>query len=293
MGYRNHSKMSGSMRKGIFVLPSLLTTGGMLLGFLSIIYTMDDKFLMAAWAIVGAGFFDSLDGRVARASGTTSRFGIEYDSMADLISFGVAPALLAFQWALRDFGRLGWLAAFLYVTCAALRLARFNLQVDSVESRIFRGLPTPAGGGTICSTVLFFETYGAQLPRIEVPLVGSAGVLLLVFLLDYLMISAIQYTSGKGSGARARLPMSRVTSMIVFAMLVIWQPEIMLFLIGIAYVSSGPLGIVPRARARRRAGGTWWRDPAQAADEGGGNGSDSSTGADDGAEPQLRVHGPA
>ncbi len=254
-------KRPDAMRRGIYVLPSLITTGGLAMGFWSIIFTVQGAHVPAAWCIVGAGFFDNLDGRVARASGTTSRFGIEYDSLADLVSFGVAPALLAYGWALQDFGRFGLLAAFLYVACAAMRLARYNVQIDAVDARVFRGLPTPGGGGMICSTVLFFEAYGEVLPRIEVPLVGSAGMVVLVYLLDYLMISSIQYTSNKGAGAR-RAPLERVALVILFLSLILWEPELMLFLIGVFYISSGPLGIVPRARARRRAGGSWFRDPA-------------------------------
>ena len=258
------------MRRGILVLPSLITTGGLAMGFWSIVFTMKGAHVPAAWCIVGAGFFDNLDGRVARASGATSRFGIEYDSLADLVSFGVAPAMLAYGWALQDFGRFGLLAAFLYVACAAMRLARYNVQIDSVESRVFRGLPTPAGGGMICSTVLFFEAWGVMLPKIEIPLVGSAGMVVLVYLLDYLMISSIQYTSNKGTRSR-RAPLERVVLVILFLSLILWEPELMLFLIGVLYIASGPLGIVPRARARRRAGGSWFRDP-DAHSEGDDNG---------------------
>jgi CDP-diacylglycerol--serine O-phosphatidyltransferase len=251
------------MRRGIYVLPSLFTTGGLAMGFWSIIFTMKGEFVAAAWCIVGAGFFDNLDGRVARASRTTTRFGIEYDSLADLISFGLAPALLAYGWALRDFGRFGTVAAFLYVVSAALRLARYNVQLDTQDARVFRGLPTPGSGGMICSTVLFFEAYGHYLPKIQVPFIGSAGMVVLVYLLDYLMVSSIQFTSNKGSRTQ-RAPLERLALVIAFIGLILWKPEIMLFLIGVFYVSSGPLGIVPRARARRRAGGTWFKEPEEA-----------------------------
>lgn len=261
-----------AMRRGIYILPSLFTTGGLAMGFWSVMFSMQENYVAAAWCIVGAGLFDNMDGRVARASGTTSRFGIEYDSLADLVSFGVAPAILAYGWALQDFGRFGVVAAFLYVVSAALRLARYNVQLDADDERTFRGMPTPGGGGMICSTVLFFEAYGPLLPRIEVPFVGSAGMVVLVYLLDYLMISSIQYTSNKGTRSQ-RAPLERVALVIGFLGLILWKPEIMLFLIGVFYTASGPLGIVPRARARRRAGGTWFRDPDQ----------------DDGEEPPVHV----
>ncbi len=275
-----------SMRRGIYVLPSLFTTGGLAMGFWSIVFTMHGEFVPAAWCIVGAGFFDNMDGRVARASRTTTRFGIEYDSLADLVSFGLAPALLAYGWALQDFGRFGTVAAFLYVVSAALRLARYNVQLESQDARVFRGLPTPGGGGMICSTVLFFETYGHYLPKIKIPFIGSAGMVVLVYLLGYLMVSSIQYTSNKGSRTQ-RAPLERLALVIAFIGLILWKPEIMLFLIGVFYVSSGPLGIVPRARARRRAGGTWFKEPAGAEPEveaeqsanGGGDSTDSPPGA--------------
>nr|WP_304412857.1 CDP-diacylglycerol--serine O-phosphatidyltransferase [Desulfuromonas sp. TF] len=123
-----------SLRKGVYILPNLFTTGSLFAGFYGIVATMNGGYVVAAWFILISSIFDALDGKVARLTGTTSRFGVEYDSLADLVAFGVAPGLLMYAWALKPFGKMGWLAAFLYVVCGALRLARFNVQVNTVES---------------------------------------------------------------------------------------------------------------------------------------------------------------
>ena len=140
------------MRKGIYIIPNLITTTALFLGFSSIILSFQGDFKTAAWAILLAGIFDMLDGKVARLTNTTSKFGIEYDSLSDLISFGVAPGLLAFTWAFQPFGKSGWVAAFLYVVCAALRLARFNVQSETVEKQKFKGLPSPGAAGMIAAS---------------------------------------------------------------------------------------------------------------------------------------------
>ena len=130
------------MRKGIYILPNLFTTGNLFCGFWAIISVFQEKYFYAAIAILLAAVFDVLDGKVARLSGATSKFGVQYDSLADLVSFGVAPALLAFSWALRPYGRFGWLAAFLFVVCGALRLARFNVQTASGRRNISKAFPS-------------------------------------------------------------------------------------------------------------------------------------------------------
>src|SRR5208337_4737540 len=133
-----------------------LTTASLFCGFYSIVATIDKKFTYACIAVFLSCLFDALDGRVARMTGSTSRFGVEYDSLADVIAFGVAPGLLVYMWALKGYGRFGWLAAFLYVACGALRLARFNVQAETVQKKQFLGLPIPAAAATIAASVLFF-----------------------------------------------------------------------------------------------------------------------------------------
>ena len=146
--------------KSIYILPNLFTTASLFCGFYSIISSINGDFLAAAVAIVIAGVFDGLDGAVARATHTTSKFGVEYDSLADLVSFGVAPGVLAYLWALNPFGRLGWVAGFLYVACGALRLARFNVYVPVKDQSYFQGLPIPAAASMIATTVFLFNHFG-------------------------------------------------------------------------------------------------------------------------------------
>ena len=137
------------MKKGIYILPSIFTLGNMFCGFYAIIAVLSDHFQAAAVAILLAGVFDALDGRVARLTNSCSKFGVEFDSLADLVSFGLAPGILIYMWALKPFGRIGWLASFLFVVCGALRLARFNCQIHTSESWSFTGLPIPMAAGTI------------------------------------------------------------------------------------------------------------------------------------------------
>ena len=139
--------------RGIYLLPSILTTFGMFAGFYSIVASINGNFTLAAISIMVAMMWDTLDGRVARLTNTQSAFGAQYDSLADLISFGLAPALLVYEWSLSDLGRVGWLAAFIFLACAALRLARFNTQVGTADKRYFQGLPSPAAAGVIASMI--------------------------------------------------------------------------------------------------------------------------------------------
>ena len=150
-------------KKGVYLLPNLITSASLFGGFYSIIASLDGDFEKAAIAIFISAILDGLDGRIARLTGSTSKFGVEYDSLADLIAFGLAPGVLIFTWGLRPFGRYGWLAAFLYVVCGALRLARFNVQITTIESKRFNGLPIPAAAVLVAMTVLCsFTSAGAR-----------------------------------------------------------------------------------------------------------------------------------
>ena len=140
-------------KRGIYLLPSIITTFALFAGFYSIVASINGDFTLAAISIMVAMLWDTLDGRVARLTNTQSAFGAEYDSLSDLVSFGVAPALLVYEWSLSDLGRFGWLAAFIYLACAALRLARFNTQVGATDKRYFQGLPSPASAGVIASMI--------------------------------------------------------------------------------------------------------------------------------------------
>ena len=234
------------MRKGIYILPNLFTTGNLFCGFWAIVSVFQEKFEYAAYAIVLASVFDALDGKVARLSGAMSKFGVQYDSLADLISFGVAPALLAFTWALRPYGRFGWLAAFLFVVCGALRLARFNVQSSSGEVKYFKGLPIPAAAIMIALTILLY------LRLIETDLVKDIVILVMIYILAFLMVSNIRYFSFKELDLAKRKPFSLFIFLILSMIVIIMEPTVVLFGFILTYVFSGPVNMV-RAWRKRRA----------------------------------------
>jgi CDP-diacylglycerol--serine O-phosphatidyltransferase len=229
-----------SLRRGVYILPNLMTTGGLFAGFYGIVATTKGDFQLAAWFILVSAIFDALDGKVARMTGTCSKFGVEYDSLADLVAFGVAPGLLMYSWALTSFGKFGWLAAFLYVVCGALRLARFNVQVETVESKRFVGLPIPAAAGMVASCVLLFYHLGGS------GSIKKVSVLLLIYVLAYLMVSNFRYYSFKDPELVKRQPFSVLVIAIIFVIVIVAQPEIMLFTMGSIYIASGPIGALLR-----------------------------------------------
>ncbi|NWF93165.1 MAG: CDP-diacylglycerol--serine O-phosphatidyltransferase [Syntrophaceae bacterium] len=237
------------MRKGIYVLPNLFTTGNLFCGFWAIISVFQERFFYAAVAILLASVFDVLDGKVARLSGATSKFGIQYDSLADLVSFGVAPAVLAFSWALRPYGRFGWLAAFLFVACGALRLARFNVQTSSGEVKYFKGLPIPAAASMIALTILLY------LRLIETGLVKDVVILVMIYILAFLMVSNIRYFSFKEFDLSRRKPFNIFIFVILSMVVILMEPVIVLFGFVLLYVSSGPVNMLMawhRKRTLRR-----------------------------------------
>ena len=224
------------LRKGVYLLPNLITTFGLFTGFYSIICTFRADFMRAAIAIIVANLFDALDGRVARFTNATSRFGIEYDSLSDLVAFGVAPAILVYRWALEPYLTWGWLAAQLYVTCGALRLARFNVQFDNAEKRHFVGLPIPAAAEVIATTVLLqyrFATGGHTFRHV--------ALLLVTYALAALMVSNLKFFSFKETELYRRQPFGIFLGGIVLLILVIAEPQIMLFGGFFLYACSGPL----------------------------------------------------
>ena len=234
--------------RGIYLLPNLFTTCGLFAGFYAIIAAANSQFTAAAIAVFVAAIMDGLDGRVARLTGTSSEFGVQYDSLADLVSFGMAPALVMYHWALLSMkldgataGKLGWLAAFLYAACAALRLARFNSQVGQVDKRWFIGLASPAAAGLMASFVWTCHEFGWSGQELRYPYV-ALGVTLAAGLL---MVSRIRYWSFKGGGrggARAdRVPFAVLLLVpVVLALLVIDLPRVLLA-VGVVYALSGPV----------------------------------------------------
>jgi CDP-diacylglycerol--serine O-phosphatidyltransferase len=224
------------LRKGVYLLPNLITTAGLFTGFYSVICSFRADFSSAAIAILVANVFDALDGRVARLTNSTSRFGIEYDSLSDLVAFGVAPGILVYRWALEPWMTWGWLAASLYVTCGALRLARFNVQFDNAEKRHFIGLPIPAAAEVIACTVLLYYRFGGAGETQK-----HAILLLVTYALAGLMVSNLKFFSFKETELYRRQPFWILIAVIVLLKLVIAEPQIMLFMGFFLYACSGPL----------------------------------------------------
>lgn len=221
------------MRKGIYILPNTLTLGGMFCGFYAILSSFKGHFTISAWAILIAVIFDGLDGWVARLTNSTTKFGIQLDSLSDLVAFGVAPAVLIYSWGLQPYGRLGWGAAFLFVICGALRLARYNVQMGTSESKAFVGLPIPAAGIVVASLVLFYnEVIGSLAGRNYV-------ILVIPFILAALMVSTLRFHGIKELDFKTRKPFWLLVVIVVAFVMVFVNPEIVLFIFSIIYVAWG------------------------------------------------------
>ena len=233
--------------KLMYILPNLFTLGNIFFGFVSIILSIDGEYVKAASLIFVAAFFDMFDGKVARATNSTSRFGVEFDSLADLISFGLAPGLLMYLWILKPLERLGWLGAFLFVVCGALRLARFNVLVDVVSSDRFIGLPIPCAAGMAAATVVFVEHFSnvAEIKEHYLPLIT-----LLVYLLGILMVSNIQYRSAKHVTLKGKSPFKLMVGASLLLIIIVLNHEIAFFTIGLAYILFGLLEAIPDVRKR-------------------------------------------
>jgi len=229
-------------RRGIYILPNIFTSLNLFFGFYGIISAIRGKFEMAAVLIIIAVVFDILDGKIARATRTTSKFGMEYDSLADLVSFGMAPCLMMYLWALQPLGRMGWLAAFLYTVCGALRLARFNTQSGKVSSDYFTGLPIPAGAGMSATIVLFCHKIGMD--GGPYPLL----ILVILYLLSFLMVSSVPYHSFKKPELFRKMNFNGLVAVVLFLIFIAAQPAIALFIFGVCYVTSGPLILLRKKR---------------------------------------------
>ncbi len=230
----NRKRIQEKFSTHIYVLPNLVTTGNLFFGYYSIIHAFQGKFITAAFAIVAASIFDLLDGRVARLTRTTSKFGAEYDSLCDLVSFGIAPSLLLYLWALQPFGRLGWMISFLYVACSALRLARFNVSEDEEAKGYFQGLPVPMAAGIVASSVLAFQ-------NLKLDAYGSIALLAMTALLSFVMVSNFRYRSFKDVDLRQRLPFRYLVIGISIFSIVAYWPEVMLFTLFLTYAVLGAL----------------------------------------------------
>ena len=233
---KEHSRFQKEkMKKGIYVLPNLFTTASLFAGFYSMIASMKGLFEVAAVAILVAAVLDALDGRIARMTNTTSKFGAEYDSLADVISFGIAPALLAYSWSLSVYGKWGWVVAFLFVLCGALRLARYNIQIGIIESKVFNGLPIPAAASVIATTVIFFDYVGAE------GKFHNIFIMVFVIMISLLMVSSVKYYSFKDMSLLVRKPFTIFFWSTVLLIIIVAEPEIMFFVIILGYALSGPV----------------------------------------------------
>lgn len=231
----------------IYILPNLLTTAGLFFGFYGLMAALDGRYALGAMSIMAAGIFDGLDGRVARATGSTSAFGKEYDSLSDFMCFGVTPAVLMYQWALAPFNRTGWAAAFLYIVCGALRLARFNVQShlpgvnEQITKRYFQGLPIPAAAGMLAAMVLF---YTDLVEKLGGPQEVGSGLwrwvpLVAMYVLALLMVSNIRFHSFKDIRWHRRRPFLALVGVVIFISVLMIHPAVTLFLVACIYLASG------------------------------------------------------
>ena len=241
------------IRRGIYLLPNLVTTGALFSGFYAIIAAMTDRLESAAIAIVIAGFLDALDGRIARMTNTQSEFGVQYDSLSDLVAFGVAPAVLMFSFSLSELEKFGWTVAFIYMACAALRLARFNTKPDNA---VFFGLASPAAAGTTATCVwVWVDNDLAAGMEIGLPMAAMTVVLAL------LMVSNIRYFSPKQIDLKGRVSFFYMLIVIVLFAFIFAYPPGLLLMIGVLYTASGPIDAIRRRITRRK------RPPVIASDD--------------------------
>ena len=230
-----------SRKRGIYLAPNLVTTAALFSGFFAILASMNGQFEKACIAIFVAMILDGLDGRVARWTNTESEFGEQYDSLSDLVSFGLAPALVMYQWALvymredgMAYGRLGWMAAFIYVACAALRLARFNSQIEVTDKRFFTGLPSPSGAAIVAGMVWMLHDLDVSGKNIQIP------ALLMIITSGLLMVSNFKYTSFKDFDVKSKVPHLAILGIVlVFALIQVDPPKV-LFAVFFVYTLSGP-----------------------------------------------------
>ncbi|MDH5327753.1 MAG: CDP-diacylglycerol--serine O-phosphatidyltransferase [Gammaproteobacteria bacterium] len=234
-------------RRGIYLLPNLFTTACLFSGFYAVVAAMGGRYEAAAIAVFIAMVMDGLDGRVARLTNTQTDFGAQYDSLADMVSFGVAPALVMYAWSLSQLGKPGWLAAFIYTAAAALRLARFNTQVGVADKRYFQGLASPAAAATVMGGVwvaVDFNFTGADLKIVAFILTVACGVL---------MVSNVRYRSFKDLDLKGKVPFVAMLVLVLVFVFISFDPPTVLFCIFFLYAMSGPVFMIPTLRQRLKA----------------------------------------
>jgi CDP-diacylglycerol--serine O-phosphatidyltransferase len=234
-------------RRGIYLLPNLFTTAALFAGFYAIVAAMNGRFTDASVAIFVAMVLDGADGRIARMTNTESAFGAEYDSLSDVISFGLAPALVIYQWSLQGLGKLGWLAAFFYAAATALRLARFNTQLGVADKQFFQGLPCPAAAAVVAGLVWFATDYGWAGPDLV-----AASIAVTLFT-GVLMVSNVRFYSFKELDLRGRVPFVTLLAVVLIFVVISTDPPLLLFLVFLLYAVSGPVITLLHIRKRRLA----------------------------------------
>lgn len=232
--------------KGIYLLPNLFTTSALFAGFYAIVAAMKGHFDSAAIAIFVAMIMDGLDGRVARMTNTQSAFGAEYDSLSDVVSFGIAPSLVVYSWGLSSLGKFGWLVAFFYAAATALRLARFNSRISLEDKRYFQGLPSPAAAGLVAGMVWVADDFG--LPGHKIWMIAAIATLCI----GALMVSNIRFYSFKDIDLKGHVPFIAVLGVLFIFVLVSLDPPLVLLLVFVLYVLSGPLFALKRRFLRNR-----------------------------------------
>jgi CDP-diacylglycerol--serine O-phosphatidyltransferase len=240
--------MAEQRRRGIYLLPNLFTTAALFCGFYAMVASTQGRFEPAAIALFVAMVMDGMDGRIARLTNTTSDFGVQYDSLSDMVSFGIAPAFVVYQWSLAAWGKPGWLAAFIYAAATALRLARFNTQAGSADKRYFQGLPSPAAAAVVAGMVWFGDFLMLR---------EQTGIVFLTFPLTVvpgiLMVSNIRYHSFKELDLHGRVPFVAALIVVLVLVLIAIEPSLILFLLALGYAASGPaMTVVGLQRHRLR-----------------------------------------
>ena len=236
-------KPDKSVRKGIYILPNLFTTAALFAGFSAIIQASNGKFELAAILIFVAMVLDGLDGRVARMTNTTSEFGIQYDSLSDMVSFGLAPALVVYEWSLNSMGKLGWMVVFIYAVAAALRLARFNTHAAD-EKTFFQGLPSPSAAAIIAAFIWVVNDYGMTGADFKIP------ILLLTLTTAILMVSNVPFRSFKDFDLKSHVPFVVLLGIVIALVVIVYDPPRVLFAGFFIYLLSGPVGALLHRRKK-------------------------------------------
>lgn len=221
------------MKKGIYLLPNSLTLCGMFFGFYSILAAIKGNYLHAAWAIMIANVFDGLDGWVARLTNSTTRFGIELDSLSDLVAFGVAPAVMMYKWSIAPFGRIGVACVFFFAACGALRLARYNVQMGSTESKAFTGMPIPGAASVLASLIIFYYEFWDGTPEKNIFVLALTGLLAL------LMVSTLRFHGLKEIDFSRRKPFWLLVAFVLVIAVIVIHPPVALFVFAMIYLAGG------------------------------------------------------